>query len=50
MGEERNELDLTYPLHKTVFHGNLRELSALLRTAPDVSKKDPHGTELSHTI
>lgn len=35
--------DQQYPLHECVFSGDLRKLSALLRSDNDIAKKDKHG-------
>lgn len=35
--------DQEYPLHECVFSGDLRKLSALLRSNNDIGKKDKHG-------
>ena len=34
--------ELEYPLHECIFNGDLRRLSALLRSH-DIAKKDKHG-------
>lgn len=36
-----------FPLHKCVFSGDLRKLSALIRVY-DVSKRDKHGMSISY--
>ncbi|KAG8222152.1 hypothetical protein J437_LFUL000734 [Ladona fulva] len=41
------DLSESYPLHECVFAGDVKKLSALLRTH-DVSKKDKHGNSALH--
>lgn len=38
-----------FPLHKCVFSGDLRKLSALIRVF-DVSKRDKHGMSISYVL
>lgn len=38
-----------FPLHKCVFSGDLRKLSALIRVY-DVSKRDKHGMSISYVL
>lgn len=38
-----------FPLHKCVFSGDLRKLSALIRVF-DVSKRDKHGMSISSVL
>ncbi|XP_065207679.1 ankyrin repeat domain-containing protein 13C [Planococcus citri] len=40
--------DQQYPLHECVFSGDLRKLSALLRSDNDIAKKDKHGNTALH--
>jgi hypothetical protein len=40
--------DLSFPLHRAAFEGNLRELASLLRQGQEVHKKDQHGNTALH--
>ena len=37
-----------YPVHKCVFEGDIRKLSALIRAGHDLGKVDPHGNTALH--
>jgi len=46
--EEGSATEDDYPVHRCVFDGDVRKLSALIRAGHDLSKSDPHGNTALH--
>ena len=40
--------DPEFPLHRCVFDGDVRKLSALIRAGHDLAQADPHGNTALH--